>query len=269
MTVVDKIFTRIGASDRILEGKSTFYVEMEETKTIIEEATPHSLAILDELGRGTSTFDGYAIAHSVLNHIAENIQCRTLFSTHYHMLVETFRESPRIGFYHMTCKLNDSTDEVTFLYKFIKGECPKSYGINVARLAQIPEEVIQNAKKQSQMFRDCIEGRLLDTNSDSQEDEESSEPIKKSKSNVKDSSENKIKSATIFETKKKITKARHIEDSKIQEEDSDHAETNDEEDEESDEIKTKKLKEPTKKSKTVEPRSKLFGKRINPDTCKI
>ena len=90
MTIVDRVFTRIGASDRILENKSTFFVELEETKTITEQATKNSLVIMDELGRGTSTFDGYSIAHAVLSYIAEKIQCRTLFTTHYHMLIEDF-----------------------------------------------------------------------------------------------------------------------------------------------------------------------------------
>lgn len=91
LTPVDRIFTRIGASDRILEGKSTFFVEMEETRNIIAFATFKSLAIVDELGRGTSTFDGYAIAHAVLKYLVNKIRCRSLFSTHYHMLLEEFR----------------------------------------------------------------------------------------------------------------------------------------------------------------------------------
>ena len=86
MTPVDKVFTRIGAQDRILEGKSTFYVEMEETKAILNQATRNSLVIIDELGRGTSTFDGQAIAEAVLNYIVKRIKCNTLFSTHYHVL---------------------------------------------------------------------------------------------------------------------------------------------------------------------------------------
>ena len=91
LTPVDRIFTRIGASDRILEGKSTFYVEMEETRNIIQFATFKSLAIVDELGRGTSTFDGYSIAHAVLKYIVYTLRCRSLFSTHYHMLLDEFR----------------------------------------------------------------------------------------------------------------------------------------------------------------------------------
>lgn len=94
MSVVDRVFTRIGASDRILENKSTFFVELEETKAICELATPNSLVIMDELGRGTSTFDGYSIAHSVLSYLINKVQCRTLFTTHYHMLVDDFRAIP-------------------------------------------------------------------------------------------------------------------------------------------------------------------------------
>ena len=91
MTPVDKIFTRLGASDYILEGKSTFFVEMEETKNILEKATFKSLAILDELGRGTSTFDGYSIANAVLSNLTRKIKCRTLFATHYHMLLDDYK----------------------------------------------------------------------------------------------------------------------------------------------------------------------------------
>lgn len=93
LTPVDRVFTRIGASDRILEGKSTFYVEMEETKNILRFATNRSLAIVDELGRGTSTFDGYAIAHAVLTYLVNEVQCRSLYSTHYHMLLDDFRST--------------------------------------------------------------------------------------------------------------------------------------------------------------------------------
>ncbi len=88
LTPVDRIFTRLGASDRILEGKSTFFVEMEETNSILRFATFKSLAIVDELGRGTSTFDGFSIACAVLRYLVDNIECRSLFSTHYHMLLE-------------------------------------------------------------------------------------------------------------------------------------------------------------------------------------
>ena len=92
MSVVDRVFTRIGASDRILENKSTFFVELEETKAILDQSTKDSLVIMDELGRGTSTFDGYSIAHSVLSHLVNRVQCRTLFTTHYHMLTTDFKK---------------------------------------------------------------------------------------------------------------------------------------------------------------------------------
>ncbi len=152
LTPVDRIFTRIGASDRILEGKSTFYVEMEETKSILMSATFKSLAIVDELGRGTSTFDGYSIAHSVLKYMVEKVCCRTLFSTHYHMLLDDFRERPKVQLYHMACRANEARDEVVFLYRFEKGECPVSFGLNIARMAGLPRKVIQQARRKADEF---------------------------------------------------------------------------------------------------------------------
>ena len=151
LTPVDRIFTRLGASDRILEGKSTFYVEMEETKNVISFATFKSLAILDELGRGTSTFDGYSIAHAVLNYLVKQIRCRCLFSTHYHMLLDDFRGKPGVVSYHMSYK-ELSHKEIMFLYKFVKGECPMSFGINVARMAGIPSSILDKAQHKSKEF---------------------------------------------------------------------------------------------------------------------
>ena len=101
--MVDRIFTRIGASDSLLEGKSTFYVEMEETHNIIDEATFNSICILDELGRGTATFDGVSIAYSILKCLSDYIECRVIFATHYHLLVEEFHLYPNIGQYFMDC----------------------------------------------------------------------------------------------------------------------------------------------------------------------
>ena len=156
LTPVDRVFTRIGASDRILEGKSTFYVEMEETKNIIQFATPRSLAIVDELGRGTSTFDGYSIAHAVLKYLVNQLKCRSLFSTHYHMLLDEFRAFPGVKLYHMACRANEAQDEVVFLYKFQPGECPQSFGLNVARMAGIPKGVLDRARVKATEFSERL-----------------------------------------------------------------------------------------------------------------
>lgn len=152
LTPVDRVFTRIGASDRILEGKSTFYVEMEETKNLLKCATPRSLAILDELGRGTSTFDGYSIANAVMQYLVRQLNCMTLFSTHYHMLLDEFREFPGVKTFHMAYNANEAGDHVIFLYKFIQGECPASFGINVARMAGLPQRVLNIASQKSILF---------------------------------------------------------------------------------------------------------------------
>ena len=144
LTPVDMIFTRIGASDRILEGKSTFFVEMEETNNILRFATSKSLVIMDELGRGTSTFDGYALAHAVLAYVTSRIRCMTLFSTHYHMLLESFREVKGVAAYHMGCE--ETEQGVRFRYKFEPGEAKGSFGLNVARMAGVPEGVVERAR---------------------------------------------------------------------------------------------------------------------------
>ncbi|CEM12621.1 unnamed protein product [Vitrella brassicaformis CCMP3155] len=149
LTCVDKIFTRIGAHDAILEGKSTFLVELEETCQMLQRATPRSLAVIDELGRGTSTFDGTAIALAALEYIAKTLKCRCLFSTHFHLLCEEFRGIPEIINFHMAADVNDDTGDVTFLYKFQEGACPKSHGMHVARLAGIPDNVLRAAAEKS------------------------------------------------------------------------------------------------------------------------
>ncbi|XP_069787137.1 DNA mismatch repair protein Msh6 [Narcine bancroftii] len=154
---VDRVFTRLGASDRILSGESTFFVELSETSSILQHATQHSLVLLDELGRGTATYDGTAIASAVVKELAENTKCRTLFSTHYHSLVEDFSHSSAVSLGHMACMVENecedpSQETITFLYKFIEGACPKSYGFNAARLANIPEEIIQRGHKKAEEF---------------------------------------------------------------------------------------------------------------------
>ncbi|RKP15438.1 muts domain V-domain-containing protein, partial [Piptocephalis cylindrospora] len=138
---VDRIFTRIGANDNILAGQSTFMVELTETSRILAEATPRSLVILDELGRGTSTFDGYAIAYAVLQYLATFVGCIGLFSTHYSSLVEEIRGHPGIKAQYMSSYVDEERQEVTFLYELVDGKSPSSYGMNVARLAGVSQQV--------------------------------------------------------------------------------------------------------------------------------
>ncbi|XP_059468886.1 DNA mismatch repair protein Msh6-like [Neocloeon triangulifer] len=157
LTPVDRIFTRIGARDHILAGESTFFVEMSETSAILKHATDRSIVLVDELGRGTSTFDGAAIASAVLEDLVQK-QCLTIFSTHYHFLVEEHMSTPNISLVHMACMEEDDDDEekseakvenVTLLYKLSPGACPSSYGFNAARLAGLPEQVVLRAKQQA------------------------------------------------------------------------------------------------------------------------
>ncbi|KAM3135397.1 hypothetical protein pb186bvf_012555 [Paramecium bursaria] len=145
MVPVDRIFCRLGATDRILEGKSTFYIELEETKTILEHSTPRSLVIIDELGRGTSTYDGVAIASSVLAHLANTIRPMTLFATHYHILLDEFVIYKNIQ--QCVMKHYQKGDEVIFEYKLIKGRAEKSFAANVARIAGVPRVVYERAKE--------------------------------------------------------------------------------------------------------------------------
>ncbi|XP_065595645.1 DNA mismatch repair protein Msh6 isoform X2 [Cyrtonyx montezumae] len=157
LTPIDRVFTRLGASDRIMSGESTFFVELSETSSILQHATEHSLVLVDELGRGTATFDGTAIASAVVKELAENIRCRTLFSTHYHSLVEDYSDTAAVRLGHMACIVENESEDpsqetITFLYKFIEGACPKSYGFNAARLADIPEEVIQKGHRKAKEF---------------------------------------------------------------------------------------------------------------------
>ncbi|NWR06841.1 MSH6 protein, partial [Paradoxornis webbianus] len=157
LTPIDRVFTRLGASDRIMAGESTFFVELSETSSILQHATEHSLVLVDELGRGTATFDGTAIASAVVKELAERIRCRTLFSTHYHSLVEDYSHSGAVRLGHMACMVENESEDpsqetITFLYKFIEGACPKSYGFNAAKLADIPEEVIQKGHRKAKEF---------------------------------------------------------------------------------------------------------------------
>ena len=150
LTPVDRIFTRVGANDAIMAGLSTFRVELEETASILRHATKDSIVILDELGRGTATFDGMAIAHATLSHLLAHTQCRSLFATHYHALTREY-EAPnsKVALYHMACAVDESSRAVTFLYQFAAGACHRSHGVNVARLAGLPEAVLDLAAQKS------------------------------------------------------------------------------------------------------------------------
>jgi DNA mismatch repair protein MutS len=143
-TLLDRIFTRIGAGDNLAEGKSTFLIEMEETAMICTQATPQSLVILDEVGRGTSTFDGLAIAQAVVEHIYTNIRARCLFATHYHELTKLQENHPGIKSYYAASK--KTPDGIVFLYKMMPGIADGSFGIEVARLAQLPGPLLSRAQ---------------------------------------------------------------------------------------------------------------------------
>jgi len=143
--IVDRIFTRVGASDDISRGQSTFMVEMNETANILNNATERSLVILDEIGRGTSTFDGLSIAWSVAEHLHDEVKARTLFATHYHELTEL--EMTRQGVKNFNVAVREWNDQIIFLRKIVRGGADKSYGIQVARLAGLPPAVIARAKE--------------------------------------------------------------------------------------------------------------------------
>ncbi|MDY6825824.1 MAG: DNA mismatch repair protein MutS [Bacillota bacterium] len=145
MPVFDRIFARVGASDDLSRGQSTFMVEMKETASILKEATRDSLIILDEIGRGTSTYDGMSIARSVIEYIVKKMQSKTLFSTHYHELTDLEGEIEGIKNYTMAVK--ERGKEVIFLRQIVAGRADKSYGINVARLAGVPLEVLIRAEE--------------------------------------------------------------------------------------------------------------------------
>lgn len=145
--IVDRIFTRVGASDDLASGQSTFMVEMTEVANILRNATSRSLLILDEIGRGTSTFDGLAIAWAVIEHISDTKLCgaKTLFATHYHELTELEGKISGVNNYCIAVK--EKGDDIVFLRKIVKGGADKSYGIQVARLAGVPDPVIRRAKE--------------------------------------------------------------------------------------------------------------------------
>jgi DNA mismatch repair protein MutS len=144
--VVDRVFTRVGASDRLAKGESTFMVEMRETADILRQASRRSLVILDEIGRGTSTFDGLSIAWAVAEylHDTKGVEARTLFATHYHELIALADSKSRIHNAHF--EVREWNDEVIFLRRLVEGGANRSYGIQVARLAGLPGAVIDRAR---------------------------------------------------------------------------------------------------------------------------
>ncbi len=145
--LVDRIFARVGASDNIARGHSTFMVEMQETANILHTATSRSLVVLDEIGRGTATFDGLSIAWAVAEHLATNpkIRPKTLFATHYHELTDLADATPGVVNYHVAAR--EWKDDIIFLRKIVPGRSDRSYGIQVARLAGLPRPVVERARE--------------------------------------------------------------------------------------------------------------------------
>ena len=143
--LLDRIFTRIGASDNLSRGQSTFMVEMSETANILHHATSNSLVILDEIGRGTSTFDGLSLAWSIVEHIHQQLGTKTLFATHYHELTELAQRLQRV--FNLNVSVREYNDQIVFLRQIVDGAADQSYGIQVARLAGVPQPVLERAKE--------------------------------------------------------------------------------------------------------------------------
>jgi len=146
LTPVDRIMSRLGANDNIFAAQSTFFVELSETKKILAEATPRSLVILDELGRGTSSYDGVAVAQAVLHHVATHIGCTGFFATHYHSLATEFAGHPEIAPKRMQIHVDEDNRRVTFLYKLEDGVAEGSFGMHCAAMCGIPTKVIDRAE---------------------------------------------------------------------------------------------------------------------------
>lgn len=147
LTPVDRIMSRLGAHDNLFAGLSTFMVELSETKKILSEATPRSLVILDELGRGTSSYDGVAVAQAVLHHVATHVGCVGFFATHYHSLAEEFARHPEVAPKRMAIDVDDAARRVTFLYKLEDGVAEGSFGMHCAAMCGISEKVIEKAEE--------------------------------------------------------------------------------------------------------------------------
>jgi DNA mismatch repair protein MutS len=143
--LADRIFTRVGASDELSRAQSTFMVEMTEAANILNNATERSLVILDEIGRGTSTYDGVSLAWSITEYLHDNVGCRTLFATHYHELAQLAERLPRLRNYNAL--VHEAPNEIVFLHKIAPGSADKSYGIHVAQRAGVPGEVLARARE--------------------------------------------------------------------------------------------------------------------------
>ena len=143
--VVDRLFSRVGASDDLARGRSTFMVEMVETAAILNQAGERSLVILDEIGRGTATFDGLSIAWAAVEHLHEENRCRALFATHFHELTALAGKLPRL--HNVTMRVKEWEGDVVFLHEVGQGAADRSYGIQVARLAGLPDAVVERARE--------------------------------------------------------------------------------------------------------------------------
>lgn len=146
LTPIDRIMSRLGANDNIFAAQSTFFVELSETKKILTEASPRSLVILDELGRGTSSYDGVAVAQAVLHHIATHTGCVGFFATHYHSLAEEFASHPEVRNLRMQIYVDEEARRVTFLYKLEEGVAEGSFGMHCAAMCGIPTKVVERAE---------------------------------------------------------------------------------------------------------------------------
>jgi DNA mismatch repair protein MSH6 len=146
LTPTDRIMSRLGANDNIFAAQSTFFVELSETKKILSEATPRSLVILDELGRGTSSYDGVAVAQAVLHHVATHIGALGFFATHYHSLAAEFDGHPEIKPRRMQIHVDEENRRVTFLYKLEEGVAEGSFGMHCASMCGIPSKVVERAE---------------------------------------------------------------------------------------------------------------------------
>jgi len=143
--IVDRIFTRVGASDNLVRGQSTFMVEMSETSAILHTATSRSLVLLDEIGRGTATYDGVSIAWAVSEHLHEHVGCKTVFATHYHELTQL--EDDLVALRNYNVAVREAGDQILFLHRLQPGGADRSYGIEVGRLAGLPQSVISRARE--------------------------------------------------------------------------------------------------------------------------